>query len=53
MLMDADEKKDLLKRMSELDEMAKEVLAPHSLKEELVPVDLYLYWMLMDEKPTA
>ena len=53
MLMDTDEKTDLLKRMTELDEMAKEVLAPHNSKEELVPVDLYLYWTLMEEKPRA
>tara|TARA_R100000005_G_C4968997_1_gene182678 strand:- start:739 stop:900 length:162 start_codon:yes stop_codon:yes gene_type:complete len=53
MLMTADEKKDLLKRMAELDEIAKEVLAPHNSKDELVPVDLYLYWTLMEDKPTA
>jgi len=53
MLMDTDEKTDLLDKIAELDEMAKEVLAPHNSKEELVPVDLYLYWTLMDEKPSA
>tara|TARA_R110000824_G_scaffold212461_3_gene398709 strand:+ start:71 stop:238 length:168 start_codon:yes stop_codon:yes gene_type:complete len=43
----------LTKMIQELDEIVKVILAPHNSKDELVPVDLYLFWSMLHEKPDA